>query len=109
MIGGPCARKSARRSRSALIAALTVLLVQTLIVWNFSSLDSGDDAENGGGAGGGGAGGAGGAGREKRDRLGVNKAYGEYARGRRQQPGKGTLRHKRQPVRRHTPRNLCHV
>uniref|UniRef100_A0A3Q3Q4T8 Xylosyltransferase 1 n=1 Tax=Monopterus albus TaxID=43700 RepID=A0A3Q3Q4T8_MONAL len=35
-------------SRSALIAALTVLLVQTLIVWNFSSLDSGEDRENGG-------------------------------------------------------------
>ncbi|XP_068581876.1 xylosyltransferase 1 [Cebidichthys violaceus] len=38
MTGNPCAR---RRSKSALlIAALAVLLVQTLIVWNFSSLDS---------------------------------------------------------------------
>ncbi|KAM9843386.1 xylosyltransferase 1-like [Aulostomus maculatus] len=37
----PCARRLARRSRSALLlAALAVLLVQTLIVWNFSSLDS---------------------------------------------------------------------
>uniref|UniRef100_A0AAY4AYL0 Xylosyltransferase 1 n=1 Tax=Denticeps clupeoides TaxID=299321 RepID=A0AAY4AYL0_9TELE len=43
MVGGVCARKLARRSRSALIAALTVLLIQTLIVWNFSSLDSGED------------------------------------------------------------------
>uniref|UniRef100_A0A8C9RQ02 Xylosyltransferase 1 n=1 Tax=Scleropages formosus TaxID=113540 RepID=A0A8C9RQ02_SCLFO len=42
MVNAPCARRLARRSRSALIAALTVLLVQTLIVWNFSSLDSGD-------------------------------------------------------------------
>uniref|UniRef100_A0A665T0B8 Xylosyltransferase 1 n=1 Tax=Echeneis naucrates TaxID=173247 RepID=A0A665T0B8_ECHNA len=48
MVGGSCARRLARRSRSALIAALTVLLVQTLIVWNFSSLDSGEDRENGG-------------------------------------------------------------
>lgn len=41
MNGNPCARKLARRSRSALlVAALAVLLVQTLIVWNFSSLDS---------------------------------------------------------------------
>ncbi|XP_040046698.2 xylosyltransferase 1 [Gasterosteus aculeatus] len=41
MTGNPCARRPARRSRSALlIAALAVLLVQTLIVWNFSSLDS---------------------------------------------------------------------
>ena len=41
MNGNPCARRLARRSRSALlVAALAVLLVQTLIVWNFSSLDS---------------------------------------------------------------------
>jgi len=41
MNGTPCARRLARRSKSALlIAALAVLLVQTLIVWNFSSLDS---------------------------------------------------------------------
>uniref|UniRef100_A0A6Q2YDP4 Xylosyltransferase 1 n=1 Tax=Esox lucius TaxID=8010 RepID=A0A6Q2YDP4_ESOLU len=49
MVGGSCARRLARRSRSALIAALTVLLVQTLIVWNFSSFDSGEEGENGGG------------------------------------------------------------
>ncbi|RVE69968.1 hypothetical protein OJAV_G00083240 [Oryzias javanicus] len=38
----PCARRLARRPRSALLllAAVAVLLVQTLIVWNFSSLDS---------------------------------------------------------------------
>ena len=41
MTGNPCARKLARRSKPALlVAALAVLLVQTLIVWNFSSLDS---------------------------------------------------------------------
>uniref|UniRef100_A0A3Q2QTV0 Xylosyltransferase 1 n=1 Tax=Fundulus heteroclitus TaxID=8078 RepID=A0A3Q2QTV0_FUNHE len=46
MNGNPCARRLARRSRSALLlAAVSVLLVQTLIVWNFSSLDSaGGDA-----------------------------------------------------------------
>ncbi|KAJ1096997.1 hypothetical protein NDU88_002127 [Pleurodeles waltl] len=43
MVAASCARRLARRSRSAIIAALTVLLVQTLIVWNFSSLDSGDE------------------------------------------------------------------
>lgn len=45
MTAHPCARRLARRSRSALLAAgLAVLLVQTLIVWNFSSLDpSGGD------------------------------------------------------------------
>lgn len=68
MNGNPCARRLARRSRSALlVAALAVLLVQTLIVWNFSSLDS--------------AGGDGGArSREKReDRTGeLNKAEGEH-------------------------------
>lgn len=41
MTGNPCARRLARRSKSALLAAaLAVMLVQTLIVWNFSSLDS---------------------------------------------------------------------
>ncbi|XP_054990427.1 xylosyltransferase 1 [Sorex araneus] len=38
---GPCARRLARRSHSALLAALSVLLLQTLVVWNFSSLDAG--------------------------------------------------------------------
>ncbi|KAG9263843.1 xylosyltransferase 1-like [Astyanax mexicanus] len=114
MVPGVCARKSAaRRSRSALIVALTVLLLQTLVVWNFSSLDSGDGAGEdgaaaaGGGGGGGGGGargarGAGGAGgREKRDRL----AAVEYPRGgahrRQQQPppplGRAALRHRQQP------------
>uniref|UniRef100_A0A3Q3XDN2 Xylosyltransferase 1 n=1 Tax=Mola mola TaxID=94237 RepID=A0A3Q3XDN2_MOLML len=54
MNGNPCARKLARRSKSALlVAALAVLLVQTLIVWNFSSLDStgGDGAPAEGSAG----------------------------------------------------------
>ncbi|XP_060758449.1 xylosyltransferase 1 [Neoarius graeffei] len=92
MAGGPCARKSARRSRSALIAALTVLLVQTLIVWNFSSLDSGDSGD-GGGAGGG----------EKRHRLGGNKALGgspgvqRRQQRRQQQLGRATRTHTLQP------------
>lgn len=98
MVGGLCARRLARRSRSALIAALTVLLVQTLIVWNFSSLDSGEDRENGGASV-----------REKRDRVAGNKAAGSdyFQHGVRQRqrqhppppPGKGTSRHIQQPVR----------
>ncbi|XP_068605484.1 LOW QUALITY PROTEIN: xylosyltransferase 1-like [Brachionichthys hirsutus] len=41
MSGSPCARRLARRSGSGLlVAALAVLLLQTLIVWTFSSLDS---------------------------------------------------------------------
>ncbi|KAJ8413595.1 hypothetical protein AAFF_G00081020 [Aldrovandia affinis] len=92
MVGGSCARRLARRSRSALIAALTVLLVQTLIVWNFSSLDSGEERENGGSNA-----------REKRDRIGGNKAGSEYLKSGLQeqhlQPplGKGAVRHKQQP------------
>ncbi|XP_041943359.1 xylosyltransferase 1 [Alosa sapidissima] len=91
MVGSLCARKLARRSRSALIAALTVLLIQTLIVWNFSSLDTGEDREDGGN------------GREKRDRIGINKAYSEYPKSgfqrRHHQPplGKAAVRHKQQP------------
>ncbi|XP_016339604.1 xylosyltransferase 1-like [Sinocyclocheilus anshuiensis] len=89
MFGSLCARKLARRSRSALIAALTVLLVQTLIVWNFSNLDTGEDRKDNG--------------REKRDRIGINKAYSEYPKSgfqrRHQQPplGKASVRHKQQP------------
>uniref|UniRef100_A0A3P8TW73 Xylosyltransferase 1 n=1 Tax=Amphiprion percula TaxID=161767 RepID=A0A3P8TW73_AMPPE len=96
MVGGLCARRLARRSRSALIAALTVLLVQTLIVWNFSTLDSGEERENGASNM-----------REKRDRVAGNKAAGsDYfqqhgVRQRRQQhlppPGRGTSRHIQQP------------
>lgn len=95
MVGGLCARRLARRSRSALIAALTVLLVQTLIVWNFSSLDSGEDRENGGSNV-----------RETRDRVAGYKAAGSdyFQHGVRQRqhlplPGKGTSRHIPQPVR----------
>ena len=95
MNGNPCARRLARRSRSALLlAALAVLLVQTLIVWNFSSLDS--------------AGGDGGArSRGKReDRTGaLNKANGERPRwGLRKKGdpppplGKAAVRHKLQAV-----------
>ncbi|XP_053550711.1 xylosyltransferase 1 [Bombina bombina] len=58
MVPASCPRRLARRSRSAILAALTVLLIQTLIVWNFSSLDSGDEHRGGGGGGN----------REKRDR-----------------------------------------
>ncbi|KAJ4944330.1 hypothetical protein JOQ06_012874 [Pogonophryne albipinna] len=95
MVGGLCARRLARRSRSALIAALTVLLVQTLIVWNFSSLDSGEDRENGGSNV-----------REKRDRVAGNKAAGsdyfqhglqQRQRQHLQPPGKGSSRHIQQP------------
>ncbi|KAM9209081.1 xylosyltransferase 1 [Dugong dugon] len=53
MVAAPCARRLARRSHSALLAALTVLLLQTLVVWNFSSLDSGAGERRGGSAGGG--------------------------------------------------------
>uniref|UniRef100_A0A8C5FDB2 Xylosyltransferase 1 n=1 Tax=Gadus morhua TaxID=8049 RepID=A0A8C5FDB2_GADMO len=73
MVGNPCARKLARRSKSALIAALSVLLIQTLIVWNFSTLDSSEDGGKGADRS-----------REKRDHRvgggGVNKAYSEYPR-----------------------------
>ncbi|XP_020828083.1 xylosyltransferase 1 isoform X1 [Phascolarctos cinereus] len=48
MVAALCARRLARRSHSALIAALTVLLLQTLVVWNFSSLDSGAGDHRGG-------------------------------------------------------------
>lgn len=95
MNGNPCARRLARRSKSALlVAALAVLLVQTLIVWNFSSLDS--------------AGGDGGArSREKReDRAGgLNKADREHPRRGLQKKndpppplGKAAVRHKLQAV-----------
>ncbi|KAG8513485.1 Xylosyltransferase 1 [Galemys pyrenaicus] len=53
MVAAPCARRLARRSHSALLAALTVLLLQTLVVWNFSSLDSGAGERRGGAAAGG--------------------------------------------------------
>lgn len=101
MNGNPCARRLlARRSKSALlVAALAVLLVQTLIVWNFSSLDSA----------GGGDGGA--RSREKREEraAGFNKADREHPRRGLQkrgdppplllqQLGKAAVRHKLQAV-----------
>lgn len=63
MVAAPCARRLARRSRSALVAALTVLLLQTLLVWNFTSLDAGEEQRGGA------------AGREKRDRGGEQRAH----------------------------------
>ncbi|KAK4813570.1 hypothetical protein QYF61_010495 [Mycteria americana] len=63
MVAAPCARRLARRSRSALVAALTVLLLQTLLVWNFTSLDAGEEQRGGA------------AGREKRDRGGDQRAH----------------------------------
>ncbi|XP_077172645.1 uncharacterized protein LOC143827167 [Paroedura picta] len=58
---GPCGRRClARRSHSALLLALSVLLVQTLVVWNFTSLDPGDEQQQQQRRSGGG-------GREKRD------------------------------------------
>ncbi|XP_045575604.1 xylosyltransferase 1 [Salmo salar] len=90
MVGNMCGRKLARRSKSALIVALTVLLVQTLIVWNFSTLDIGEEGAN--------------SRREKRDQVGgINKAYSQYPRSglpkRHHQPplGKTAVRHKQQP------------
>nr|AAH73559.1 MGC82842 protein [Xenopus laevis] len=58
MVTASIPRRLARRSRTAIVAALTVLLIQTLIVWNFSNLDIGDEQRAGGGGGS----------REKRDR-----------------------------------------
>ncbi|XP_068193653.1 xylosyltransferase 1-like [Antennarius striatus] len=92
MTGNPCARRLARRSRSAaLAAALAVLLIQTLIVWNFSSLDSsgGDGAARS---------------REKRESRagGLHKAAGEQPRrGQQRQDappplGRAAARHKLQ-------------
>ncbi|XP_056144335.1 xylosyltransferase 1-like [Lampris incognitus] len=103
VVGPPCGRRLARRSSSALLAALTVLLIQTLIVWNFSSFDLGEDGRGGGGGrGGDGAG----RNRGKRDRVGagVNKAQGEEpprsGQQRRGDPppplGKAAVRHKLQ-------------
>lgn len=95
MNGNPCARRLARRSKSALLAAaLAVMLVQTLIVWNFSSLDStgGDRGARS---------------REKReDRAGVlNKGDREHSRRGLQKKGdpppmlgKVAVRHKLQAV-----------
>lgn len=63
MVAAPCARRLARHSRSALVAALTVLLLQTLLVWNFTSLDAGEEQRGGA------------AGREKRDHGGDQRAH----------------------------------
>ncbi|KAM6250070.1 xylosyltransferase 1 [Porphyrio hochstetteri] len=63
MVAAPCARRLARRSRSALVVALTVLLLQTLLVWNFTSLDAGEEQRGGT------------ASREKRDRGGDQRAH----------------------------------
>ncbi|KAI1883883.1 hypothetical protein AGOR_G00220670 [Albula goreensis] len=92
MVGGSCARKLARRSRSAVIAALTVLLVQTLIVWNFSNLDTAEEQER-----------VDSRSREKRDRIGLHKVdSGPPKSGQRKQYhhpplGRGALRQKQQP------------
>lgn len=104
MNGNPCARRLARRSKSALlVAALAVLLVQTLIVWNFSSLDS-SGGERGARS------------REKRaDRAGgLNKAVREPPRRgllKKGDPpplhGKAAVRHKLQAVRLRTWLRLC--
>ncbi|KAK5855853.1 hypothetical protein PBY51_007493 [Eleginops maclovinus] len=108
MTGNPCARRLARRSKSALlIAALAVLLVQTLIVWNFSSLDSA----------GGGDGGA--RSREKREEQagGLNKADKEHPRRGLQKKddppplGKAAVRHKLQAdaYHSHRPKEKLHL
>ncbi|KAJ8001822.1 hypothetical protein DPEC_G00173410 [Dallia pectoralis] len=90
MVGGWCARRLARRSRSALVAALTVLLVQTLLVWNFSSFDSGEEGENGGGGGSNL--------REKRERVGGENMKSGVPLRHDPPHGKGSVRHVEQPV-----------
>uniref|UniRef100_A0A3Q2ZPK2 Xylosyltransferase 1 n=1 Tax=Kryptolebias marmoratus TaxID=37003 RepID=A0A3Q2ZPK2_KRYMA len=99
MTGNPCARRLARRSRSALLlSAVAVLLIQTLIVWDFSSLDPG----------GGGDGGA--RSREKReDRTGgLNKADKEPPR---RKEGKAAVRHQLQAeaYHSHRPKEKLHL
>ncbi|CAB1413325.1 unnamed protein product [Pleuronectes platessa] len=37
----PCSRRPARLRSGLLLAAVAALLLQTLVVWNFSSLDGG--------------------------------------------------------------------
>uniref|UniRef100_A0A667WXF3 Xylosyltransferase 1 n=1 Tax=Myripristis murdjan TaxID=586833 RepID=A0A667WXF3_9TELE len=85
MVGNPCVRRLARRSRSVLVVALAVLLVQTLIVWNFSSLDSAGEGT--------------GKRREKRDSRvgGLNKAVREQPQSVPQRKGPGVCYHSHQP------------
>uniref|UniRef100_A0A8C9WL14 Xylosyltransferase 1 n=1 Tax=Scleropages formosus TaxID=113540 RepID=A0A8C9WL14_SCLFO len=92
---------AARRSRWALVAALSVLLLQTLIVWNFSTLDPGGD---GGGDGSDGSERARGAGERTRSE-GLQGAHGQRALGR------GGARFPRQPVgfRSHRPKERARV
>ncbi|KAJ8251172.1 hypothetical protein GJAV_G00218090 [Gymnothorax javanicus] len=91
MVGGPCCRKLARRSRSTFVAAVTVLLVQTLIVWNFSSLDSREERES-----------VGSNSRERRDWVELHRADTRYPksglRRRHHQPppGKGMIKQRQQ-------------
>nr|XP_023680983.1 xylosyltransferase 1 isoform X1 [Paramormyrops kingsleyae] len=103
MVGASCARKLARRSRSALIAALTVLLLQTLIVWNFSSLDPGEGAAS-----------AGSSVREKRGAAGAGNVAGDSLKGGQHRPlppGKGSDRRGQQPdgFRSHRPKEKIRV
>ncbi|XP_061837486.1 xylosyltransferase 1-like isoform X2 [Nerophis lumbriciformis] len=59
-----CSRRLARRSKAAVVvAALAVLLIQTLLVWNFSSLDASSGGDHGGSRS-----------REKRSAAGADKA-----------------------------------
>ncbi|KAL4659044.1 xylosyltransferase 1-like [Arapaima gigas] len=97
----PCAPKAARRSRCALVAALSVLLLQTLVVWNFSTLDPGGD---GGGDGTDGSERVRGAGERARSGR-LQGAHGQGALGR------GAVRFPRQPVgfRSHRPKEKVRV
>ncbi|NP_001085934.1 xylosyltransferase I L homeolog [Xenopus laevis] len=81
MVTASIPRRLARRSRTAIVAALTVLLIQTLIVWNFSNLDIGDEQRAGGGGGGGS--------REKRDRGSDRDDVGGHEQRQQQQHRKG--------------------
>ncbi|KAJ7992014.1 hypothetical protein DPEC_G00274190 [Dallia pectoralis] len=71
-----CGRKVSLRSKSALIAALSVLLVQTLIVWNFSGLDTGEEAGD-----------TANSSRGKRHQTrGINHAYSQFSRSEQKPP-----------------------
>ncbi|XP_043945087.1 xylosyltransferase 1 [Protopterus annectens] len=49
MVSVSCARRLPRRSHAALIAAFTLLLIQAVILWNISNLDSSEQEDGGGG------------------------------------------------------------
>ncbi len=64
MYGGLCARKLARGRGQRWSPRWRCCWSKPLSWWNFSSLDTGEEGKDNG--------------REKRDRIGINKAYSEY-------------------------------